>query len=146
MRSRKISDYGGVVNYLPKFSLLFIVFALSALGLPGTSGFIGEFLVLVGAFKKSFILAILASIGVILAAAYMLWLSKRVIFGETRNSNIKSLKDIDMSEGVVLSILVLMTIFFGFYPEPLINTFSLSVNNLIENYNNELNLKSLAQN
>ena len=133
MRSRKISDYGGVVNYLPKFSLLFIVFALSALGLPGTSGFIGEFLVLVGAFKKSFILAILASIGVILAAAYMLWLSKRVIFGETRNSNIKSLKDINMSEGVVLSILVFMTIFFGFYPEPLINTFSLSVDNLIEN-------------
>ena len=76
----------------------------------------------------------------------MLWLSKRVIFGETRNSNIKSLKDINMSEGVVLSILVFMTIFFGFYPEPLINTFSLSVNNLIENYNNELNLKSLAQN
>ena len=146
MRSRKISDYGGVVNYLPKFSFLFIVFALSALGLPGTSGFIGEFLVLVGAFKKSFILAILASIGVILAAAYMLWLSKRVIFGETRNSNIKSLKDINMSEGVVLSILVFMTIFFGFYPEPLINTFSLSVDNLIENYNNELDLKSLAQN
>ena len=83
---------------------------------------------------------------VILAAAYMLWLSKRVIFGETKNSNIKSLKDINMSEGVVLSILVFMTIFFGFYPEPLINTFSLSVNNLIENYNNELNLKSLAQN
>ncbi len=146
MHSRKISDYGGVVNYLPKFSFLFIVFALSALGLPGTSGFIGEFLVLVGAFKKSFILAVLASVGVILAAAYMLWLSKRVIFGETKNSNIKSLKDINMSEGVVLSILVFMTIFFGFYPEPLINTFSLSVNNLIENYNNELNLKSLAQN
>ena len=146
MHSRKISDYGGVVNYLPKFSFLFIVFALSALGLPGTSGFIGEFLVLVGAFKKSFILAVLASIGVILAAAYMLWLSKRVIFGETKNSNIKSLRDINMSEGAVLSILVFMTIFFGFYPEPLINTFSLSVNNLIENYNNELNLKSLAQN
>ena len=146
MHSRKISDYGGVVNYLPKFSFLFIVFALSALGLPGTSGFIGEFLVLVGTFKKSFILAVLASVGVILAAAYMLWLSKRVIFGETKNSNIKSLKDINMSEGVVLSILVFMTIFFGFYPEPLINTFSLSVNNLIENYNNELNLKSLAQN
>ncbi len=146
MHSRKISDYGGVVNYLPKFSFLFIVFALSALGLPGTSGFIGEFLVLVGAFKKSFILAVLASIGVILAAAYMLWLSKRVIFGETKNSNIKSLRDINISEGVVLSILVFMTIFFGFYPEPLINTFSLSVNNLIENYNNELNLKSLAQN
>ena len=146
MHSRKISDYGGVVNYLPKFSFLFIVFALSALGLPGTSGFIGEFLVLVGAFKKSFILAVLASIGVILAAAYMLWLSKRVIFGETKNSNIKSLRDINMSEGAVLSILVFMTIFFGFYPEPLINTFSLSVNNFIENYNNELNLKSLAQN
>ena len=70
----------------------------------------------------------------------------KLIFGETKNSNIKSLRDINISEGVVLSILVFMTIFFGFYPEPLINTFSLSVNNLIENYNNELNLKSLAQN
>ena len=88
IHSRKIEDYGGVVNYLPKFSLLFIILALGALGLPGTSGFIGEFLILLGAFKKNYLIAIIASIGVVLAAAYMLWLSKRVIFGTTNNSKI----------------------------------------------------------
>ena len=82
MHSRMINNYGGVVSYLPKFSFLFIIFALSALGLPGTAGFVGEFLILIGVFKKSFLIAILASTGVVLAAAYMLWLSKRVIFGE----------------------------------------------------------------
>ena len=93
-KSRLIDTYGGVVNYLPKYSLLFIIFALGALGLPGTSGFLGEFLVLVGAFQKNFLVAILASLGVILGAAYMLWLSKRVIFGVTKNSNIKNFKDV----------------------------------------------------
>tara|TARA_B100000963_G_scaffold214360_1_gene186944 strand:+ start:4387 stop:5880 length:1494 start_codon:yes stop_codon:yes gene_type:complete len=146
MHTRKISNYGGVVNYLPKFSLLFIIFALSALGLPGTSGFIGEFLILVGAFKKSFIVAVLASIGVVLAAAYMLWLSKRVIFGDTKNAQIKLLKDINIHEGFTLILLMITTIFFGFYPEPLIETFSLSVNNLIENYQSEINTLSITSN
>ena len=83
--SRVISSYGGVVNFIPKYSLVFIIFALAALGLPGTTGFLGEFLVLVGVFQKNYLVALLATIGVILAAAYMLWLSKRVIFGEIKN-------------------------------------------------------------
>ena len=135
MKSRMINTYGGVVNYLPKFSLLFIIFALGALGLPGTTGFIGEFLILVGAFKKNFLVAILASIGVILAAAYMLWLSKRVIFGATHNETIKKIRDINYLESMILVTLVLVTIIFGFYPDPLISTTSVSVENLINNYN-----------
>ena len=135
MKSRMINTYGGVVNYLPKFSLLFIIFALGALGLPGTTGFIGEFLILVGAFKKNFLVAILASIGVILAAAYMLWLSKRVIFGATHNETIKKIRDINYLESMILITLVLVTIIFGFYPDPLISTTSVSVENLINNYN-----------
>ncbi len=135
MKSRMINTYGGVVNYLPKFSLLFIIFALGALGLPGTTGFIGEFLILVGTFKKNFLVAILASIGVILAAAYMLWLSKRVIFGATHNETIKKIKDINYLESMILVTLVLVTIIFGFYPDPLISTTSVSVENLINNYN-----------
>ena len=83
MHTRMINDYGGVVNISPKFSLLFIIFVLGGLGLPGTSGFVGEFLVLLGAFKN-YLVAILASIGVVLAAAYMLWLAKRVVFGEVK--------------------------------------------------------------
>ena len=134
MKSRMINTYGGVVNYLPKFSLLFIIFALGALGLPGTTGFIGEFLILVSAFKKTFLVAILASIGVILAAAYMLWLSKRVIFGATHNETIKKIRDINYLESMILVTLVLVTIIFGFYPDPLISTTSVSVENLINNY------------
>ena len=138
IHSRKIEDYGGVVNYLPKFSLLFIILALGALGLPGTSGFIGEFLILLGAFKKNYLIAIIASIGVVLAAAYMLWLSKRVIFGTTNNSKIKLLKDLNFSESLVLGILVFLILFFGFYPGPLIDTMSVTVNNLINIYQSEL--------
>ncbi len=137
--SRLINDYGGVVNILPKYSFIFMIFVLATLGLPGTSGFVGEFLVLVGAFKVNFLVAILASIGVVLAAAYILWLYKRVIFGKLENNQIKEMKDLNKSEmGVLISIGILV-IFFGFYPEPLFNTVNVSVDNLINNYNMEIN-------
>tara|TARA_A100001011_G_scaffold388322_2_gene467716 strand:- start:1800 stop:3293 length:1494 start_codon:yes stop_codon:yes gene_type:complete len=138
LKSRVISNYGGVVNFLPKFSLIFIIFTLGALGLPGTTGFIGEFLILVGVFQKNYLVAVISSVGVILAAAYMLWLAKRVIFGETTNANIKTMKDVNFIEGTMLLSLIIMTIVFGFYPEPLINTMSVSVDNLIENYQLQL--------
>ena len=138
MHSRLISSYGGLVNYLPKYSLIFIIFTLGGLGLPGTSGFLGEFLVLVGVFQKSYIVALLASLGVIFGAAYMLWLAKRVIFGETTNEAIKTIKDLNLSEGSTLTILAIIMIFFGFYPQPLIDTISVSVNHLISNYQNDL--------
>jgi len=138
MHSRLISSYGGLVNYLPKYSLIFIIFTLGGLGLPGTSGFLGEFLVLVGVFQKSYIAAMLASLGVIFGAAYMLWLAKRVIFGETNNEAIKTIKDLNLSEGSILTILAVIMIFFGFYPQPLIDTISVSVDHLISNYQNDL--------
>ena len=143
VHSRLINSYGGLVSYLPKYSLIFIIFVLGGLGLPGTSGFLGEFLVLVGAFQKNYLVAILASIGVVLGAAYMLWLTKRVIFGECTNSKIKEIKDINFSEGLILSLLAITVIFFGFYPQPLINTMSVSVDNLINNYNMDL-VKSMV--
>ncbi len=137
--SRLINDYGGVVNILPKYSFILMIFVLGTLGLPGTSGFVGEFLVLVGAFKVNFLVAILASIGVVLAAAYILWLYKRVIFGKLENNQIKEMRDLNKSEmGVLISIGILV-IFFGFYPEPLFNTVNVSVDNLINNYNMEIN-------
>jgi len=138
VHSRLITSYGGVVNYLPRFSLIFIIFVLGGLGLPGTSGFLGEFLVLVGAFQKNELVAILASIGVVLGAAYMLWLAKRVIFGEIANDKIRKLKDLNILETLMLTILAIFTIFFGFYPQPLIDTMSSSVNNLILNYQMDL--------
>ena len=136
--SRLIKSYGGIVHMLPKYSFLFMVFALAALGLPGTSGFVGEFLVLVGTFKVNFLVAILASTGVILAAAYMLWLYKRVVFGKLENIQLKNIKDINISEGSILIALCVTILFFGFYPDPLIETMKVSVDNLINNYNLEI--------
>ncbi len=135
--SRMIKTFGGIVNYLPNFSLIFIIFVLGALGLPGTTGFIGEFLVLLGAFKINYLVAILASTGVVLCAAYMLWMAKRVVFGKTNNSIISKLKDINYLEGSVLILLCLVSLVFGFYPEPLLNTMDVSVNGIIENHQNE---------
>ena len=134
LHSRMISTYGGLVNYLPKYSFLFIVFALAGLGLPGTSGFLGEFLVLTGTFQKNYLVAMLATFGVVLGAAYMLWLTKRVIFGVTKNDQIKNLKDVNKSEMLMLLILGLLVIIFGFYPVPLMETLNVSVDNLINNY------------
>ena len=138
--SRMISDYGGIVSIMPKYSIVFMVFTLAAIGLPGTSGFIGEFLILMGAFQKSFLVAAIASLGVILAAAYMLWLYKRVVFGNLINKKILKMPDLNKSEIFILWSLAIPTVFFGFYPEPLINTVEVSVNNLIEMYNYNLTL------
>ena len=138
LHSRMISTYGGLVNYIPKYSFLFLIFALAALGLPGTSGFLGEFLVLAGTFQKSFLAAMLATFGVVLGAAYMLWLTKRVIFGVTNNSEIKKINDINKSEVVMLVTLAFFILFFGFYPLPLMETFNVSVNSLINNYETAL--------
>ena len=137
--SRMISSYGGLVNIMPKYSLVFIIFVLAALGLPGTSGFVGEFLVLVGVLQKNILVAILASLGVILAAAYMLWLYKRVIFGKITNSEIKIMSDLNKTEIYIFSSLAFLILFFGVYPEPLFNTIDISVNNLIENYQIDIN-------
>ena len=132
--SRLISSYSGVVNFMPKYSLFFMILTLGAIGLPGTSGFVGEFLVLVGAFKISKFIAILSSTGIILAAGYMLWLYKRVVFGSILNSNLKDIKDLNIFENYYLLALVAVTLFFGFYPDPLFQTFNLSVDNLILQY------------
>ena len=140
--SRMISDYGGIVSIMPKYSIVFMVFTLAAIGLPGTSGFIGEFLILMGAFQKSFLVAAIASLGVILAAAYMLWLYKRVVFGNLINKKILKMPDLNKSEIFILWSLAIPTVFFGFYPEPLINTVEVSVNNLIEMYNYNLTLSA----
>ena len=139
LHSRLISTYGGLVNYLPKYSLLFLIFALAALGLPGTTGFLGEFLILTGTFQKSYLAAILATLGVVLGAAYILWLTKRVIFGVTQNPKIQTLSDVNKSEIIMLATLAFFVIFFGFYPMPLMETFSVSVNGLIDNYQLALN-------
>ena len=138
MHSRLISSYGGIVTIIPKYSILFMLFTLAALGLPGTSGFIGEFLILMGVFKDNFLVAVIASLGVILGAAYMLWLYKRVVFGKLTNPDLTKMVDLNKSEYFILTCLAIPTLFFGFYPDPLINTIEVSVNDLINMYNANL--------
>lgn len=140
MHSRLIKTYGGIVSIMPKYAVLFMIFTLAALGLPGTSGFVGEFLILIGAFKKSFLVATIASLGVILGAAYMLWLYKRVIFGNLVNKDLLKMTDLNKSEIFILICLAMPTLFFGFYPEPLLNTIEVSISNLIDVYNYKLTL------
>ena len=143
LHTRLINRYGGLVSIMPKYAIVFMVFTLGALGLPGTSGFIGEFLVLMGAFKKNILVATIASLGVILGAAYMLWLYKRIIFGKLINEDVKKMVDLKRFEIVTLWLLVLPIIFFGFYPEPLINSIEVSVANMI-NMNDLEKINKLA--
>ena len=140
MHSRLIITYGGLVSVMPKYAILFMVFTLAAVGLPGTTGFVGEFLILMGAFQKSFLVATIASLGVILGAAYMLWLYRRVIFGELINKDLLKMLDLNKSEIFILISLAIPVLFFGFYPEPLLNTIEISITNLIDTYNYNLSL------
>jgi len=135
IHSRLIKTYGGIVTIIPKYAVLFMIFSLAALGLPGTSGFIGEFLILMGAFKDNFLVAVIASFGVIIGAAYMLWLYKRVVFGKLINKELEKMPDLNKSEYLILISLALPSLFFGFYPDPLINTIEVSINDLITMYN-----------
>ena len=146
--SRLINTYGGLVSIMPKYSVLFMIFTLGAIGLPGTSGFIGEFLILLGAFQDNFLVSIIASLGVIFGAAYMLWLYKRVIFGKLNNKELLNIKDLKNFELTILISLAVPILLFGFYPEPLLNTIEASVNNLIEmyNYNLSLNITTINKN
>jgi NADH-quinone oxidoreductase subunit M len=138
MHSRLIKSYGGIVTIIPKYSILFMLFTLAALGLPGTFGFIGEFLILMGAFKDNFLVAVIASFGVILGAAYMLWLYKRVVFGKLVNEDLKQMTDLNKSEYLILACLAIPILFFGFYPEPLFNTIEVSVSDLINMHNSNI--------
>ncbi len=140
MHSRLIKTYGGLVTIMPKYSIFFMLFTLAALGLPGTSGFIGEFLILMGAFKDNFLVAVIASLGVIFGAAYMLWLYRRVVFGSLTNNNLLKITDLNNSEKFILWFLAVPVLFFGFYPEPLINTIEISIKDLIEMYNFNINM------
>jgi len=143
--SRMISSYGGIVNIMPKYAFVFMIFSLAALGLPGTSGFVGEFLVLIGIFQKNILVAVLASIGVILAATYMLWLYRRVVFGKLTNSEIKEMPDLNKTELYILGSIVSLILFFGVYPSPLLDTINVSVTNLIEQYKTDINFYSMQK-
>jgi len=132
VHSRQISDYGGVVNTMPKFAAFFMLFAMANAGLPATSGFVGEFMVVMGAVQVNFIWAALAATTLIFGAAYTLWMYKRVIFGAVANDQVAGLTDINSREFIVLSLLALCVLGMGLYPAPLTEVMHASVNNLLD--------------
>jgi NADH-quinone oxidoreductase subunit M len=131
MHSRLISAYGGLVHRMPAYAMVFMVFTLANVGLPGTTGFVGEFLTLLAAFQVSTWLAFFAATGIVLSAGYALWLYRRVIFGAIEKESLKAMADLSRREAVMLFPLVILVIFFGFYPAPLLDVFGASVDNLV---------------
>jgi NADH-quinone oxidoreductase subunit M len=131
MHSRQIADYGGVINTMPKFGAFMVLFAMANAGLPGTSGFVGEFMVILASFQASFWYAFLAATTLIFGAAYTLWMIKRVIFGDIANDNVKALHDINGRETLLLAILAVSVLALGLYPAPLIDMMQPSIDNLI---------------
>jgi NADH-quinone oxidoreductase subunit M len=134
IHSRRIDAYGGLVNRMPRYALVFMVFMLASVGLPGTSGFVGEFLVLVGAFQVSTWVASLTATGMILGAAYMLWLYRRVVFGVIDKDELRQILDLDRREVAIFAPLVFAAVFFGFYPGPWLEVMDASVANLLDGY------------
>jgi len=132
MHSREISDYGGVVNTMPIFAAFSVFFAMSNAGLPGTSGFVGEFMVILAAFRADFWIALLAATTLILGAAYTLWMVKRVFYGEVKNDRVKVLQDVNARELLIMSILAAAVLALGLYPAPLVDVLHVSVNNLLQ--------------
>jgi NADH-quinone oxidoreductase subunit M len=132
MHTRKISDYGGVVNTMPWFATFMVFFAMSNAGLPGTSGFVGEFMVVLSAFQSNFWYAFLAATTLILGAAYTLWMVKRVVFGDVKNDNVAALKDINRREALVLGSLAVLVLLLGIYPAPLLDVMHSTVDHLLQ--------------
>lgn len=134
MHTREIAAYGGLVNRMPKYAVVFLIFTMANVGLPGTSGFVGEFLVLLGIFQVNTWIALFATTGVILSAAYGLWLYRRVVLGSLDKESLKSILDLDTREKAIIYPLVVLVIFYGVYPMPVFDATEASVNNLIVNY------------
>jgi len=132
MHTRMIRDYGGVINTMPLFGAFFVFFAMSNAGLPGTSGFVGEFMIILSSFQANFWYAFLAALTLIFGAAYSLWMVKRVVFGEVKNEAVSQLTDVNKRETFILAVLAIAVLFLGIYPEPLIDVMRESVQHLIE--------------
>ena len=132
IHSREIARYGGLVNRMPRYAFIFMVFMLASVGLPGTSGFVGEFLVLVGAFQANTWVALLATTGIILGAAYMLWLYRRVVFGELVHEDLKTIVDCNRRELLYFVPLIIAVLVMGVWPEPFLNVMHVSVEHLVD--------------
>jgi NADH-quinone oxidoreductase subunit M len=144
MHTREIAAYGGLVNRMPLYAAAFLVFTLANVGLPGTSGFVGEFLALIGTFRVNTWVAALATIGTILSAAYALWLYRKVVLGALTKPSLALIKDLNYREMITLGPLVILTILLGIYPKPVLDFSAASVTQLLENYERALGAAKAA--
>ncbi len=133
MHTREIDAYGGLVNNMPKYAVAFLIFTMANVGLPGTSGFVGEFLTMLGAFKVNTWVAVFAATGVILSASYALWLYRKVIYGALVKDSLKAMLDLSLREKIILYPLVVLIVFFGVYPAPVFDATAQSVKALVTN-------------
>src|SRR5437764_848373 len=138
IHTREIAAYGGLVNRMPLYAAAFMVFTLANVGLPGTSGFIGEFLTLIGTFKVNITVTVLATTGTILSAAYALWLYRKVIFGALTRPSLARIMDLDYREVITLAPLAALVLFFGIYPKPVLDLSAASVTQLFSHYQQAL--------
>jgi NADH-quinone oxidoreductase subunit M len=138
LHTREIARYGGLVQNMPRYAVVFMLMMLASVGLPGTSGFVGEFLILIGAFQDNTWVALLATTGIILGAAYMLWLYRRVVFGKITRDDVKGMLDLSPREVVIFAPLVLVVLWMGIYPSSFLNVTTVSVEALIQNYQTAL--------
>lgn len=145
MHTREIAAYGGLVSRMPKYAVAFLIFTMANVGLPGTSGFVGEILVLMGAFQVNTWVAVFATTGVILSAGYALYLYRRVVFGALEKESLKSILDLNLREKMILIPMIVLTIFFGFYPMAILDVTQGAVDNLINHYTAALDAAGMAQ-
>ena len=143
MHTREIDAYGGLVNRMPAYALIFMFFTMANVGLPGTSGFVGEFLTLVGIFKVNTWIALLATSGVVLSAAYALWLYRRVMMGDLIKEALRTIQDMSLRERAVFAPLIGMTLLLGVYPVLVLDLIGPSVQTLVENYNSALSIAGI---
>ena len=136
MHTKKIDAYGGVVQVMPRFALMFLIYTMASVGLPATSGFVGEFLVMLGVFKADIVTAMFVTTGVVLGAAYMLWLTKRVVYGEIKNPEVSHMKDLDKYEKLCLYPIAVLAIIYGVAPTLITNDISVSVTQLLTKFVN----------
>jgi NADH-quinone oxidoreductase subunit M len=146
MHTREISAYGGLVHRMPWYAMAFMIFTLANVGLPGTSGFVGEFLSLVGAYEANTWVAFLAATGVVLSAAYALYLYRRIIFGKLEKESLKAMADLSMREKAILIPLVFFTVLFGIWPAPILDVTQASVDQLLQNVSDSLAMTGAAGN
>jgi NADH-quinone oxidoreductase subunit M len=144
MHTREIAAYGGLVNRMPVYALIFMIFTLANVGLPGTSGFVGEFLSLIGTFRINTWVATFATFGVILSAAYALWLYRKVVYGVLDKPALAAIRDVEAREILVFAPLVILTILFGVYPKPVLDMSAASVTALLDNYHHALGAAKTA--